>query len=39
MGMGVKAKGSIVNKLFIENKIEKNLFAFNLSTIDYKNVP
>lgn len=39
MGLGVNKKESIVNRLFMEKKIEKNIFSFKLSTIDMKNVP
>ncbi|KAL4473765.1 hypothetical protein ABPG74_022629 [Tetrahymena malaccensis] len=34
MGMGVSKKESIVNKLFMEKKLEKNQFSFKLSSID-----
>ncbi|KAL4504069.1 hypothetical protein ABPG72_022699 [Tetrahymena utriculariae] len=34
MGMGVSKKESLVNKLFMEKKIEKNQFSFKLSSID-----
>ncbi|EAR92323.1 eukaryotic aspartyl protease (macronuclear) [Tetrahymena thermophila SB210] len=34
MGMGVSKKDSLVNKLYMEKKIEKNQFSFKLSSID-----